>query len=86
VEGKFSEVRHARPQVLHKNLFWEYVEVLHVKVERCTSLWEREGKRRTSVAALNIEHTAMGRAFWLRWELVNITRVVAGIALMFTGV
>src|SRR5215204_1022459 len=28
LEGVFSEVRHARQQVLHKNLFWEYVEVI----------------------------------------------------------
>jgi len=26
----FSEVRHTRQQVLHKNLIWEYVEVSYI--------------------------------------------------------
>jgi hypothetical protein len=38
------------------------------------------------MAALNIERTSVGRAFWLRWVLVNITGVFVGIALMFAGV
>jgi hypothetical protein len=38
------------------------------------------------MAALNIERTSVGRAFWLRWVLANIVGVVVGIALMFAGV
>ena len=38
------------------------------------------------MAALNIERTSVGRAFWLRWELATVIGVVVGIALMFAGV
>jgi hypothetical protein len=85
--GVFSEVCHAPQQTLHKNLVWEYVEVVTCEGGVLyLSLWEREGKRRARMAALNIENTPIGWGFWLRWVLATVIGVVVGIALMFGGV